>query len=291
MNKVDVSLGLASGVFIGLSVVILSYVTKTVHPLVFMTISPIISLPFLAAISLFLKGQGLRTTIRNHKKDFLTVFFERFLVAGLVMTFGFSLTLAIRAVFITQLESAFVFAWSALLLKESVRKSKLFMIATLIIGAFLVTTEGNLNVFESVMLGDLLIITALVLLSHSYIPSARFVNANLIRLSMWFTLLSTPFFAALALIFLPVSAFYVSAYNLILVAMASILFNVIGLPLWFISLRKLKPWVVASSLIVQTLSGAVLSFFWLGQTLSPVQMVGGIIILVSVYFIASKGGT
>lgn len=291
MGKFDLLLGLLVGALLGPSIVIMSHVTKTVHPFVYTTLSTAIAIPFLIMVAHFFSSDGLKGILSRKGKDFLTVLLERFIIAsGLLLTFGVSLTLAIRSVFLMQLEPAFVFAWSVLLLKEKVRKSKLFLIATLIIGAFLVTTGGDLNIFGSVLLGDLLIIMALALLSHSYIVSARLMKyANPIRLYLGFALCALPVFAALAFVFLPLSSFYISQYHLLLIAAASLLFNVIGFPLWLICLKRLKPWVLASSLVVQTLAGAVLSFVWLGQMLSAVQLIGGVLVLISVYIIGSMG--
>ena len=291
MGRYDLLLGVLAGALIGPSIVIMSYVTKTVHPFVYSTISTAMAIPFLLLMAHFFSGEGLKGIFSRSRGVFFTVLFERFIIAsGILLVFGVSLTLAIRSVFLVQLEPAFVFAWSVLLLKEKVRKSKLFLIATLVIGAFLVTTGGNLNVFESVMLGDMLIIIALVLLSHSYLASAKLMKySNPLKLYFGFAVCASPVYFVLALLFLPLSAFIISGYNLFLIAVASLLFNLMGLPLWLICLKRLKPWVLASSLIVQTLAGAVLSFLWLGQTLTAVQLIGGALVLISVYFIGMRG--
>ncbi len=290
MGRFDLLLGILTGALIGPSIVIMSAVTKTVHPFAYTTISTAIAIPFLVIIAHFFSGEGLKSILSRGRKDFLKVWLERFIIgSGLLLVFGVSLTLAIKSVFLVQLEPAFVFAWSVLLLKEKVRKSKLFLIATLLMGAFLVTTGGNLNVFESVLLGDILIIIALVFLSHSYLVSARLMKySNPLKLYFGFAVCALPVFLALALALLPLSAFMVSGYNIALIAIASLLFNVIGFPLWLICLKRLKPWVLASSLVVQTLAGAVLSFVWLGQTLSAIQLVGGALVLISVYLIGTK---
>ncbi len=286
----DVALGIISGIFIGFSIVIMSFVTKTVHPFLYATISTLFAIPFLFIISFFFSGYGLKGIVSDNKSDFVMVFLERAIIGGLLLTFGVSMTLAIKSVFLVQLEPAFVFAWSVLLLKESIRKSKLFLIGSLIFGAFLLTTGGAAKIFESVLFGDLLILAALIFLSHSYILSARMMKtANPMKLNLGFSLLGLPVFVVLSLLFLPVTAFNIGIYYIFLILVASLLFNVTGLPLWLFSLKKLKPWVLASALVVQTIAGAILSFLWLGQTLSLVQMVGGGVILISVYLISLRG--
>ncbi len=289
MDKRYILIALLSGILIGFSVVVMSFTTKVVHPFIYATISTLVSLPFLFAVSCMFTGSGLRSIIKTDKKNFFAVFIERTVLGGLLLTFGVSMTLAMRSVFLVQLEPAFVFAWSVLLLKEKIRKSKLFLIGSLIFGAFLVTTGGALDILGVVFLGDLLIVLALVFLSHSYILSARLMkSANPMKLNLGFGFLGFPLFLALALVFLPVSAFDITPYYIFLIIAGSMLFNVTGLPLWLFSLRRLNPWVVASALVVQTIAGAMLSYLWLGQTLSAIQIAGGALILISVYFISLK---
>jgi drug/metabolite transporter (DMT)-like permease len=133
-------------------------------------------------------------------------------------------------------------------------------------------------------------VLALVFLSHSYIVSANIMKkANAVRLQTGFLMFGLPVFVLLALVFQPVAAFIISWDIFLLIILSSVFFNVVGFPLWLISLKKLKPWILASALVVQSVAGAVFSFIWLGQTLSFVQIIGGIVILISVYFISLRG--
>lgn len=291
MGKADVLLCMLTGAIVGPSIVIMSQVTKTVHPFVYITISTALALPFIIALSFLFRGEGLRGTIAKRRADFFKVLTGRFIIAsGLLMTFGASLTLGIRAVFLVQLEPVFVLAWSAMLLKEKVSRFKAALSALLLIGAFILTTGGDVSVLSTVLIGDLMIIAALALLSHSYLVSARLMErANPMRLYAGFSAMALLVFALLALATLPMQAFAVSAPSLALIAAASLLFNIIGFPMWLVMLKRVRPWVLASAMMVQTLAGAALSYLWLGQTLLPLQVVGGAIILISVYLIGTRG--
>ena len=291
MKHKGAMLGIISGIFIGFALVIMSHVTKTVHPFVYSALSAAFSVPFLLLISLFFSGDGLRKTFTEKRRDFMLTLFERFILAsGILLTFGLSMTVAIRGVFLVQLEPALVLAWSVFLLKERIRKRKVFLVATLILGAFLVITGGGIGAFGSLLIGDALIILAVVLLSHSYIMSSRLMEtANPFRLYFGFSVISVPVFLLLSLLLLPLSSFMVGLGDLLLILAGALFFNLIGFPLWLISLKHMRPWVLSSAIMVQTLAGAFLSFLWLGQTLSLVQMIGGIVILISVYFISTKG--
>ena len=76
--------------------------------------------------------------------------------------------------------------------------------------------------------------------------------------------------------------------SIYLILVYTITFYVLGLFLWFKSLKSVKPWVVASILSLEPIAGALLAFFWLGQILSLIQILGGAIMIAVTYFIARE---
>ena len=92
MENKNAFLGIISGIFIGFSLVIMSFVTKTVHPFVYSTFSAALSIPFLVLVSLFFSGDGLMKIIREERRDFVLTLVERFILAsGILLTFGGSI--------------------------------------------------------------------------------------------------------------------------------------------------------------------------------------------------------
>ena len=183
-----------------------------------------------------------------------------------------------------------VLVWSFLLLHEKVRKTKVFFFITLVVGAFLVTAGGTGEVFSTLLAGDILIAISMLLYAHNYLVSSRLMEkSNPFKLYLGFSLFSLPVFIILSLVMLPLSSFFISTDNLILMLFYVLFWNVIGFPLWLISLKHMRPWALSAAIMIQTVAGAIFSFIWLGQTLSLIQIVGGIVILISVYFISLKG--
>lgn len=283
-------LGVFAGIFIGFAFVVMSHVTKTVHPLVYSVYVLAITIPFLIVISHFFTGRGLRETIKEDKKDFFSTLVERFIIgSGILIPFGVSMSLAIRTVFVIQIEPLFVLLWSAILLKEKISKNKLIMIGSLLLGAFLITTGGNTAFFGPLMVGDLLVILALVFFSHTYITSSNLMKkSNPIRIYLGFSVFSLIFFLAITLIFLPPSAFLIGWLDFGYVFLAGLLFNIIGFPLWLISLKHMRPWELASTVVIETVAGALLALIWLGQSFTLIQALGGMLILISIYIINSR---
>ena len=64
-----------------------------------------------------------------------------------------------------------------------------------------------------------------------------------------------------------------------------ILFNVISLTFWYASLKTVKGWIVSSLRYVGPILGAPVAYFLLEETLSPTQIFGAAIIIVTSFMI------
>ena len=60
-----------------------------------------------------------------------------------------------------------------------------------------------------------------------------------------------------------------------------VLFNVIGLTLWYFSLKTVRPWIVSALRSIGPLAGAPIAFLLFGEILSTVQILGAFIVLAS----------
>ena len=68
----------------------------------------------------------------------------------------------------------------------------------------------------------------------------------------------------------------------------AVLLTSVSLTLWFASLKSVKEWIVSSLRAVGPLVGAPFAFFFFGETLSPVQIVGAGIVLTTSFLIARE---
>lgn len=287
MNSGAVLAGVST-IFMSLSAVVASAVTKTIHPLVLIVLAYGVSMLFF--LPFLLKGNlQIRKLFREFPRDILKVVIFRSIIGQMLIIYGFSMTLAIRAVFMARLEPVFVFLFSVLLIGEAVRKRKIGLIILLILGAFLISTGGSIFAFNNLMLGDLFIVASLIFLAYTYIPSSRIMKRintqTLTAVSNFFGML---IIAPIAFFLLPAASFHIGLESWALVIVYALSFYFIGLLLWFKAFEKAKPWVVASMLALTPIWGSLISFFWLGQTLSPVQILGGVIIIIATIIIAKK---
>ena len=279
--------GILSTIFLGTSIVIVSVLSKQISPIPLSFMAYLTAIPFMTIFALMQKFQ-LKQLFSRFRKDFTQLLILRTIIAQLLLLYGLSITLAIRAAFITRFELVFVFIFSIILLKEKVRIHKIVLIILLLFGAFLFTTSGNISIFNSLLLGDLFIIISMAFLAYTYLPSAKIIKQiNIPSLLLPLYILAVIILLPAVLIFFPTElAITMDKFYLLLTYV--IVFHTFGLSLWYLALKTVKPWVVAAMLSLTPLISSLLAFFWLGQILFPVQMIGGAMIIVSTFFIGRE---
>lgn len=279
-----------STIFIGFSIVIASVATKFIHPVIYSAYAYTISLVFLLIlIKVFGKKFQIREIFKKFPREFSELVAFRIILGQLILLWGFSLTIAIRAVFLLRLEPLFVLIFSGLFLREKITRRKMFLIIILLLGAFIFATDLNPNIYQTLKIGDLLIILALVFLAYSYLPSTKIsksVGAESLTLTS--NALGALLLIPTVFIFFPLSTLTLDVTGLYFVLLYTISFYVLGVFLWFSALRSAKPWIVASLLALEPIAGALLAFLWLNQVLTGTQFVGGIIMIAVTYFIARE---
>ena len=277
-----------STVFIGFSIVVGAVIAKSMHPLVLSLLSYLVAIVFLFVLSKAVKERfQVRELFRGFKRELIEVVLLRSIIGQIILLFGFATTLAIRAVFMVQFESAFVLLYSALLLREKVTARKVGLVLLLLAGGFMFITNLNPVILQEVMPGDWLIILALAFLAYTYIPSAKISKkVNPTTLTITSSILAAIILVPIIGLLLPVGLIAFDMNALVMIVIYSLLFYVFGLFLYFKALGSVKPWVVASVLALQPIAGALLAFFWLGQMVTLVQLVGALIMIIAIYSIA-----
>lgn len=276
-----------STVFIGTSTVIASVVSRNVNPVVLTLLVYLFAIPPILVFGLIQKLQ-LRELFKKFPGDFFKILIPRTIISQLLIIYGLSLTLAIRAGFIARLEPAFVLIFSAFLIKERIKTNKILLLVILTMGAMLFVTNGNPDIFSEVLPGDFILVIALTFLAYTYLPTARImkkINASTVILAL--NLVAVIVLLPVVLIF-----FYpylsINTNDLILTIAYSLTFHVFGIILWFTAMKDVKPWIVASMLSLTPVVTSVIAFFWLGQFLLPVQLLGGAIIIAATFLISRE---
>lgn len=271
-----------------LATILLGGAVKLVSLWIVLASSPLIGALILFFILLF-KGQKIKLAeLKDNRRDIISVVAIRQIIGWAVFVIGLTFTDVIKAIFFTKVEPYFVLLIHWIVYKEKVKRKHLLLLAVHIFGAILLSTGGKSIGFGKAQLGDLLVVISMACASLSYIPATRLskrmgaIKINAISL-----------FTA-GMVFLPFMLFFVTpagwanTRGLVYIVGYAVLFYVIGLTLWFASLKTVKGWIVSSLRALGPLIGAPFAYFLLGESLTAIQLLGGVIVLGTSFLIARE---
>lgn len=287
-NHTDLVLAVLSPLFSSISTIFQSQATKQIHPLAVTGIGSILGSLILFLI-LFIRKERLNLKkIKENRKAIIMMTILRPLLGQLILAYGLSLTTGIKAIFFTKSEPYFVLFWHWAIKKERIKRKHFILLLFHIIGAILLSTGGNL-MLNKPQIGDLLIIIAMGLLSLSYFYGKTLANnigaqkSNAITMGIaGIFLLPFAFMATSS----PLHSQHSTGWLYLLISV--LLFNVVGLTFWFSSLKSVAPWIVSALRSIGPLVGAPVAYFIFGESLSFLQIFGGIIVLLTSFLIARE---
>ena len=262
---------------------------KNLSPLIVIVVGGIIGSIILFFLSKLFREKITFQKLKANRKDLLFALLLRSLLGELFFTFGLSQTSAVKAIFLTKIEPYFVLILAWIFLKEKIRPKHLCLLLIHLIGAIILSTGGNINIVGKAQIGDLFTIIAMAFFASSYNYGKRLAHnvgsiySNVLTMGMA-SLILLPFL----LFFSPLTKLDFQPQGWIYLLIYVILFNVLGLTLWYASLKTVKGWIVSSLRYVGPILGAPVAYFLLGETLSLTQLFGAAIIIVTSYLIVRE---
>lgn len=262
---------------------------KNLSPLIVIVVGGIIGSIILFFLYKLFRQKINFQKIKANRKDIILVFLLRSLLGELFLTFGLSQTNAIKAIFFTKIEPYFVLIFAWVFIKEKVQPKHLFLLLIHLIGAIILSTGGNISIFNKAQIGDLFIIIAMALFASSYNYGKRLAHnvgsiySNALTMGMA-SLILLPFL----LFFSPPTKLNFQSQGWIYLFMYVLLFNVLGLTLWYASLKTVKGWIVSALRYVGPILGAPIAYFLFGETLSLLQIFGAAIIIITSFLIIKE---
>ena len=282
-------LTILSAIFIGISIPIGVLSSREFGVFQTAAYTSLISVAFLVLISIVSKEKiQFKEALTKHFKDSISIVIARPVIGSLLLVYGLSLTTAIHSSFMMRLEPIFVTLMSYIFLRDKVSLKQIYLIVLMVVGAFLLSTSGNVELISQTQIGDLFVALSLIFFSYAYIPAKRMgKKIDSMTITIVNNLLGGLILFSIML-FLPINIFPISSTNVWLILSYVLSFSVIGLYLYFAALRKTKPWIVSSLLSLSSIVGAAIGYVWLNETINTIQILGAIIILVTSYLIARK---
>ena len=274
--------------FSSISTIIAAQALKSLNPLATRSFGAIFASVVLFVILTLNREKINIKSFRSSLSDILKLILLRPLIGNILLVYGLSLTSGIKAIFFTKVEPYFVLIWSWILRKEKITPKHVILLFFHIVGAIILSTGDSFKIGKT-QIGDMLIIVAMMFLSLSYFyaekVSKKFGARKIIIVTEGITgVILLP----LIVLFIP-SGKYLSPDLIIpwfYMAVSVLLFFVLSLTLWYSSLKSVKGWMVSALRSVGPILGAPVAWLVFGQKLTPVQIGGGLIVLITSTLIA-----
>lgn len=271
------------------STIFKSAATKALGPFAVLSFGSLLGAFLLISFSLLKRQSFSFSHLKNNFKDFSLLIITRPMLGELLFTFGLGLTLGVKAIFFTKIEPYFVLFWHWILRKEKVSANQLILLFVHIGGAVLLSTGGSFDGIKSAQIGDLMIILAMGLFSLSYFPAKKVaVKIGAIQANSLTLLISGIFFLPFAFLFSKPETFNFFTKGWTYLVLYAIIFTTVALTLWFAALKSVKGWIVSSLRSLGPIVGVPFAYFFFGEKLTSVQILGGVIILVTSFLIARE---
>lgn len=264
---------------------------KILNPFIMLSFGSLLGAVVLLTI-LLLTGRRLNISkVREDLHDFILLVVSRGLIGDILFMTGLTLTSGVKVIFLTKAEPYFILLWGWIILRERVRRSHVLLLMIHIIGAIVLSTGLSFKTIGGPQLGDLLILFALASSSFSYFSATKFTKKiGAIQSNALLYTFTWPIFMVFAVFFSKSSVWHYSQGWTDLIV-GSLLYNVLGLTLWFASLAYVKGWMASALRSVGPFIVAPIAVMFFGQSLTFVQVIGGIIVLITSVLIAKEHKT
>ena len=282
MNR-GILLAFISAIFIGFAYPFNAVVVRAVGPLLTAVIVGFLTtILFTAWLKLTGKKLMFKEMLKKYRKEVLSISVLRMSIGVILLFFGLKLSTATNAGFLSRFEPLFVLLIGAILLKRKLSLRSLALTSVILIGAFLMSTGGSIATFSQAQLGDIMLAAAVFFFAYVYFPSAKlsrkFGPLRVIALTALIgSFVVLPFMLAFTS-FEPIEITNHLIYSFIGYMIS---FPIVGFILWYKALETIKEWIVSMILSIAAVSSAILAYFWLGEVLGTIQMLGAGVILVA----------
>lgn len=206
-------------------------------------------------------------------------------IAILILFIGQTLTTAVNAGFLIRLTPLFVLPLAYVILKEKPSGNSVFFMLIMLIGAFLLTTNGALIIPH---MGDLLMVVVALTVAFQNVFAKKIMRSVSTDIVIFFRVCMS---ALLIVIFIP----FLLGYQSISALSDGLFYVLLTAILYFLSIicqynaiKLVGPFITTTFFLSGSLFSALFAYILLGEVLSPVQWVGTVGILLGGYFLIKK---
>jgi len=273
--------------FWGGSWIVVKQLTADIDPVLIATMRFVIVSVILLPVAVWLYAKGERVRGEDFGTLMLLALFGVVLLY-ILQYYGVSMTTAINASLMATFNPAVTLLLSAAFLKEKISMEKIAAIAVAFLGAFFVITNGNMN-FGAIagdISGSLLSLASTSCWAVYTVVSKRATQ----RHSPLFITAYTSIIGAL--LFIPIMLLVSSPIKLVTLPLAdwmglfflAVLCTIFAYSIWSYSLERLDASKTAIFIYLVPLFAVLLSYIYLGESITPYTILGGFLIFSGVYY-------
>lgn len=245
----------------------------------------LISCPVIVAITYHIEG---RDSLKINRKDIIPFSILGILGVTLfhsIQVLALEYTTAVNSSILVNFNVPFIAIFAMIFLKESLTRKTVMGIFVSFIGAVIIVINGSLSGFQSINIGDILIISAGIFWAAYSIAGKK----TMMRKS---PLSITSFSFLFGTIFLFPLAFFESRFSFIggvtelglgSVLYLSLLCSVFAYICWNSSMKVEKSSKVAMFLYLVPLTTSIMAWFLLGEVITIYTVIGGALVIFGVY--------
>lgn len=195
--------------------------------------------------------------------------------------------------------SIFVIMLSPIVLKEKITLTKVICVFTAMFGLFLIINEGNSGSSDTYnhMLGMIYVVSGAMLYATVILINKRIKNLPSFETTLLQLMVAAITLLPVVLLQLktqgdsPLVLLNIGAQSWINMFLLGIVHTGLAYLLYFGSVKELSAQSIAILSYIDPISAVIMAMIFLGEDITIVKIIGGILILGSTYFAESTGGT
>ncbi len=198
--------------------------------------------------------------------------------------YGLTMTEASIASFLINFNVVFMAIFSAVLLKERITRRVLVGILFGVVGVFFITTGGDIAAIAGTSaLGNLIILVAGIVWAYSNIYNKKAVTElGLTPMEVTESMIFISFLVVLPFTLVAETFFVATPFTVGSMVYLSVLCTILGFYIFYLALRMLSVVNAGLVLLFEIVVAVATSFIFLGETIPPVGLLGGVLIAISI---------
>lgn len=282
INKLALTYLLGTSLFYGLLIVVQKMgLDFGLSPLSF-SFSRSVIVIFISLIFFSPQFKKLKLIKKNNLRDLIILGIVSAL-AILILFVGQNITTAVNAGFLIRLSPLFVLPLAYVLLREKSPKKSIFFMLLMLLGAFLLTTNG---VLMMPALGDILIVFVALIVGFQNVFAKKIMHSVSRDVVIFFRIFLS---ALLIVMFIPLFLGHIPNlfYGLFYVIITAVLYF-LSVICQYRAIKLVGPFITTTFFLSGSLFSALFAYILLGEVLSYIQWIGTACILGGAYFLAKK---